>query len=574
MIRIPVGRTGWAAIPTEQFSEQFSPALPRLNRAPWLPLMLYPFIANSRAVTRMLLVAGPGGVTGWHWWQSDMSYASFSNLPASPKFPTHPVDVGSAVPARDGRGRLAALLVLAAAAEFLLVAVAAYFAAELYHGLFLLYSPDLAKYVPESLLISSLNLLVSMGRGQYSRIQTQPRHVFLWNGASGVFLVFSFLVSTIFLLKVSEGYSRATVVIQAVTVGLAVLCTRAIWFSLLQAAVASGLVDVRRVVLIGDPAHCLDFSARATAAGIRTICTFDFPRLRVYSSAPTRTGAVQAMPDQGLPDFRQLVAECRLLRADDIIILFAQHDVSSALTLANALSDLPVDVHAVPVGSLNLMAMSRITQFGNMVTMRIFQSPLTPFNRAIKRAFDVAAAIGGLVFFSPLFVLVALAIKLDSRGPVLFRQTRHGYNNEPIRVLKFRSMTVMEDGDNFRPCARHDPRVTRVGRFLRRTNIDELPQLFNVLVGDMSIVGPRPHATAQNETFAELISSFFRRHNVKPGITGWAQVNGYRGDTDTLEKMLRRVEHDLHYIDNWSLLLDLKIIVMTIFSRKVYLNAY
>ena len=135
-------------------------------------------------------------------------------------------------------------------------------------------------------------------------------------------------------------------------------------------------------------------------------------------------------------------------------------------------------------------------------------------------------------------------------------------------MLKFRSMTVMEEGDNFRPVIRHDPRVTRLGHFLRHTNIDELPQLFNVLAGDMSLVGPRPHATSQNEVFAELISSFFRRHNVKPGITGWAQVNGYRGDTDTLEKMQRRVEHDLYYIDNWSLLLDLKIILMTLFPER------
>jgi exopolysaccharide biosynthesis polyprenyl glycosylphosphotransferase len=209
-----------------------------------------------------------------------------------------------------------------------------------------------------------------------------------------------------------------------------------------------------------------------------------------------------------------------------------------------------------------------------MVTMRIFQSPLTPFNRVIKRAFDVAAAIAGLILASPFFIIAPLAIKLESDGPVFFRQTRHGYNNEPISVLKFRSMTVMEEGDNFKPVTRHDPRVTRVGRLMRKTNIDELPQLFNVLAGDMSLVGPRPHPTAQNENFAKLISSFNRRHSVKPGITGWAQVNGYRGDTDTLEKMQRRLEHDLHYIDNWSLLLDLKIIVMTIFSRKVYWNAY
>jgi Undecaprenyl-phosphate glucose phosphotransferase len=527
-------------------------------------LILYPVIANSHAVTGM--VPDWVRVTGW---QRAMSYASFTNVPASAKFPAHPINTGRAVSAFGGRARLTAVLLLGAAAEFLLVAFAAYFAAVLYHRLVLLHAPDPAKYVPESLLISILVLLVSIALRQYSRIQTQPRQVFLWNGVSGVFLVFSIFLSTIFLLKISEDYSRATIMAQAVGVVLAVLCTRAILFSLLQPAIASGLIDARRVILIGEQDHCLQFSNRAMVTGIQTIRAFDFPTVRACSSVPTRPGTIQVLSDD-----RQLVADCRPLRADDIIILISQQDVPSVLALASALSDLPVDVHVVPVGSIDLMAVSRTTQFGNMVTMRIFQSPLTSFNRAIKRAVDIAAAIAGLILFSPLFVLVALAIKLDSRGPVLFRQTRHGYNNDPIRVLKFRSMTVMEDGDNFRPAIRHDPRVTRLGRLLRSTNIDELPQLFNVLVGDMSIVGPRPHATAQNEIFAELISSFFRRHNVMPGITGWAQVNGYRGNTDTLEKMQRRVEHDLFYIDNWSLLFDLKILIMTFVSRKVYWNAY
>jgi Undecaprenyl-phosphate glucose phosphotransferase len=464
---------------------------------------------------------------------------------------------------------LAALLVLAASTEFLLVGLAAYFGAVLYHQLILHDSPDPAQYIPESLLISTLQLLVSIGLGQYLRIQTQPRHVFLWSGARGVFLVFSFLLSTMFILKVSADYSRATAIVQTVSVVLAVLCTRTIWFSLLQPAIASGLIDARRIILIGDADHRLLFSARAMATGIRTIRSFDFPTVRADSSVPACPSAVQV-----LPDVRQLVADCRPLRADDIVILVSEPDIPSALALASALSDLPVDVHVVPVGAIDLMAVSRITPFGNIVTMRIFQSPLTPFKRAIKRGFDIAAAITGLIVTSPIFVIIPLAIKLDSRGPVFFRQTRHGYNNEFIGVLKFRSMTVMEDGDNFTPVTKHDPRVTRLGRFLRRTNIDELPQLFNVLVGHMSIVGPRPHATLQNELFAQLISSFSRRHNVKPGITGWAQVNGHRGETDTLEKMQRRVEHDLYYIENWSLLLDLKIMVMTFFSRKVYWNAY
>src|ERR1700722_17016366 len=223
-----------------------------------------------------------------------MSYASFTNLPASAKFRAHSVNGGRAVPAFVGRGRLAAVLVLAAATEFLVVAVSAYFAAVLYHRLFLLQSPDPAKYVPESLLISTLGLLVSIGLRQYSRILAQPRQVFLWNGVSGVFLVFSFFLSTIFLLKISEDYSRVTIMVQAGSVVLAVLCTRAILFSLLQPAIASGLIDARRVILIGDQDHCLHFSTRAKATGIQTVRSFDFPD----SSAPARPG-IAPMPSDG-----------------------------------------------------------------------------------------------------------------------------------------------------------------------------------------------------------------------------------------------------------------------------------
>jgi CoA-binding domain len=199
-----------------------------------------------------------------------------------------------------------------------------------------------------------------------------------------------------FVLKHSEDYSRATVMVQSASVGLAVLCTRTIWFSLLQRAIATGLVDARRVILIGDAAHCLHFSARVMATGIRTVRSFELPTASADSAAHARPNTVQA-----LPDARQLIADCRPLRADDIIILISQQDIPSSLALASDLSELPVDVHVVPVGTLELMAMSRITQFGNMVTMRILQSPLTPFRRAFKRGFDVAAAIVGLILLSP-----------------------------------------------------------------------------------------------------------------------------------------------------------------------------
>jgi len=238
------------------------------------------------------------------------------------------------------------------------------------------------------------------------------------------------------------------------------------------------------------------------------------------------------------------------------------------------LSEVPAGLHIVLVEAAALLAAARIAEFGNTVTMQVLQPPLSMIEQAAKRVFDVMVSATAFVVLSPLLTIVAIAIKLDSRGPVLFRQTRHGYNNETIKVFKFRSMTKLEDGESFVQAARNDSRVTRVGVILRRTNIDELPQLINVLRGEMSIVGPRPHATAHNKMFEDKISVFSRRHVVKPGITGWAQVNGYRGATDTLEKMQQRVEHDLYYIDNWSFWLDIRIMIMTVFSKTAYTNAY
>ena len=206
----------------------------------------------------------------------------------------------------------------------------------------------------------------------------------------------------------------------------------------------------------------------------------------------------------------------------------------------------------------------------------MLRPPLSAFDLSIKRAFDVCASVLGLVALSPLLLTVSLGIKLESRGPILFRQNRHGYNNEIIPVVKFRTMNVVEDGESsatFKQVRSNDDRLTRLGRFLRRTNIDELPQLFNVLCGEMSLIGPRPHPIALNTMFRERIVPYSRRHNVKPGLTGWAQVNGFRGETDTFEKMQHRVEYDMFYIDNWSFLLDLKIILMTLFSKSAYQNA-
>jgi exopolysaccharide biosynthesis polyprenyl glycosylphosphotransferase len=186
-----------------------------------------------------------------------------------------------------------------------------------------------------------------------------------------------------------------------------------------------------------------------------------------------------------------------------------------------------------------------------------------------KRLLDVAIATGVLVTLSPLLAIVALLVLFDTGWPLFFRQRRYGFNQQEFRIIKFRTMTTLDDGPVVPQARPNDPRITRLGRFLRKWNIDELPQLINVLKGDMSLVGPRPHALSHNREYEQKIALYARRHNVLPGITGWAQVNGFRGETDTEEKMRRRVDHDLYYIDNWSLWLDLRILLLTLFSRGV-----
>lgn len=196
----------------------------------------------------------------------------------------------------------------------------------------------------------------------------------------------------------------------------------------------------------------------------------------------------------------------------------------------------------------------------------------------IKRVFDLAGAALALVALAPVMALVALAIKLDSRGPVLFRQKRYGFNNELIEVLKFRSMYADQaDAGARQLVSKGDARVTRVGRFIRKTSLDELPQLCNVLRGELSLVGPRPHALqakAADALYHDVVDGYFARHKVKPGITGWAQVSGWRGETDTPEKIQKRVEHDLYYIDNWSVLFDLYILLRTPLALLSTNNAY
>jgi Undecaprenyl-phosphate glucose phosphotransferase len=453
------------------------------------------------------------------------------------------------------------------AMEFLAVAGSAYVASAVYHSFVLLSPLPLTQYIFAALFIAASVSLVSAGFQHFTAIQMRPLHVLLWNGIGAVALSFSFWLSTIFLLKIAEDYSRGTFIFQMLCVCVTVIGVRAISYSWIRSAIASGAIEARHVVLIGDATRCTQFSDRLRASAIQSVAVFPLP----WHDAGSLDGDRARIIDRKI---RKLIDACRAVRSDDIIVLATQEDLPKTMDLASSLSELPVGLHIVPVDALELLASSHIAEFGNLLTIQVQRPPLSPFELAIKRSFDVFTATAGLIFLAPLLLAASLAIKLDSRGPVFFRQTRHGFNNEPIRVIKFRTMTTSEDGDQFTQAVKDDVRVTRVGRFLRRTNIDELPQLINVLRGSMSIVGPRPHPTALNKFFEAKIAPFSRRHVVKPGITGWAQVNGLRGETDTFEKMQQRVQHDLYYVDNWTFLFDMKIILLTLLSRRAYTNAY
>jgi len=258
-----------------------------------------------------------------------------------------------------------------------------------------------------------------------------------------------------------------------------------------------------------------------------------------------------------------VIAICRTSDIEEIMLFVDPERMSNVRWVARRLRVLPLPVTLVPFGTLAQLFQRTRVDVGDTVAIELQRAALSPIEQAVKRAVDIAFSLIALIGLSPILLAAAIAIRLDSPGPALFRQTRHGFNGRPFRIYKFRTMNVMENGDVVPQAQKSDKRVTRVGRWLRRYSIDELPQLINVFIGDMSIVGPRPHASAHDRYFTSAIEKYAFRHHVKSGITGWAQVCGARGETDTLDKMRRRVELDLWYINNWNIWLDFSIMVRT-----------
>jgi putative colanic acid biosynthesis UDP-glucose lipid carrier transferase len=262
-------------------------------------------------------------------------------------------------------------------------------------------------------------------------------------------------------------------------------------------------------------------------------------------------------------DLAQLVSRARAGKVDMVFITFPMRAEERIRNMLELLGDTTASVYLVPDFFVFQMLHARWNQIDGLPVVSVFETPISGIDGVLKRGFDLGVASLMLAALAAPMALIALLVKLTSRGPVLFKQKRYGLVGEEIGVWKFRSMRCCDNGDKVRQATKHDARATPLGRILRSTSLDELPQLFNVLGGSMSLVGPRPHATAHNEEYRRLIEGYMLRHKVKPGITGLAQVNGWRGETETLEKMERRVEYDHSYIREWSLWLDVKILLKT-----------
>jgi Undecaprenyl-phosphate glucose phosphotransferase len=330
---------------------------------------------------------------------------------------------------------------------------------------------------------------------------------------------------------------------------------------------------VRRTVIVGGGEDANDLRRELHADPAK--------HMKILGVFDDRQDERVAMSKTGiarLGTFEKLAGFCNDMSVDLLIVTVPARAEERLMQILQKLFTLQADIRVSALNSKLRLNSRAYSYIGRVPMLAVMDKPLSDWDRVLKNMEDRVIGALLLILLSPVMALTAIAIRLNSKGPIFFRQKRYGFNNELIEVYKFRSMYVdRQDATASKLVSRDDPRVTRVGRFIRRTSLDELPQLINVVRGQMSLVGPRPHATgakADRDLYENVVQGYFARHRMKPGVTGWAQINGWRGETDTHEKLLRRVEHDLYYIDNWSMLFDLYIIAMTPSSLLTGKNAY
>jgi putative colanic acid biosynthesis UDP-glucose lipid carrier transferase len=425
--------------------------------------------------------------------------------------------------------------------------------------------------VPENYLLAlCLGMLLFQLASQIAGVYRHWRMTPLWVEISRVCVAWGAMLALLLLLafslKVSNWYSRRLFGVWGLVAPTLMVGWRTLVRVRAQRDSLRG-VNLRQLAFVGAGSIALRMAAHLQAApwmGVNIVGVYD-------DRQPSRIELGDLVLMGGTD---QLLGDARLGQLDDIYITLPMHAQKRIIELVDALADTTVSVYVVPDSFIFEMMQANWTEVAGYPIIGVYETPFYGIDGSFKRLEDIVLGSLILLLICPLLLLLAIAVKLDSPGPVLFKQRRYGLNGQIVEVWKFRSMRVTEDDDVVVQASRDDARVTRLGQFMRRTSLDELPQFINVLQGHMSIVGPRPHAVAHNEQYRHLIHGYMLRHKVKPGITGWAQINGWRGETDTLEKMEKRVEFDLHYVRNWSFGLDLRIILLTVLKGFVGKNAF
>lgn len=383
----------------------------------------------------------------------------------------------------------------------------------------------------------------------------------IWRGTRKILFSWLLLVGIVLFVgyatKNSANYSRALLLTWFVTTPIILLLAEGIFWAVLNKIMTTGKSG-RTAVIAGINTLSRQLAQRLPdhpSLGLEFIGSFDdrsAERLMVDDT------------DRHSGTLAELTDYVNAHKVDVIFITLPMVQEPRILALLDQLKDTTASIYFVPDIFIVDLVQSRVEDIGGMPAIAVCETPFFGFNAVLKRSLDLFLATIILVLISPLLVGIMLGIKLTSKGPVIFKQRRYGLDGKEISIYKFRSMTVSEDHGDVVQATREDLRITRLGRFLRRTSLDELPQFFNVLQGSMSIVGPRPHAVSHNEKYRKIVKGYMIRHKVRPGITGWAQVNGLRGETETLSKMETRIQYDLDYLRRWSIILDLKIIFRTL----------
>lgn len=412
-------------------------------------------------------------------------------------------------------------------------------------------------------LINDFSRLYGSWRGEHSLVEMR-KVASNWAAAfTGMFIVDYFIFQNTRLPDTDK--------MLWFSLGLVGLCSYRILFRFIMRRLRANGYNTRTVAIAGSDElgkRLADNIISTPWMGLKLVGFYDDK----YDQPVQLPNAPEAIPING--PMAALIRDARAGKIDKIYITLPMRAEQKIRWLLDELSDSTASVYLIPDVFVFDLLHARSETINGLPSISIFDTPMDGANRIIKRIEDIVLSLAILSLIALPMLFIGFCVRMTSSGPALFKQQRYGIDGKPIAVLKFRTMKVMENGGKVTQAQRNDDRITPFGAFLRRTSLDELPQFLNVLRGEMSIVGPRPHAVSHNEEYRKLISGYMLRHKVKPGITGWAQINGWRGETDTLAKMQKRVEYDLDYIRHWSLILDLRIVFLTIFKGFVNKNAY